>query len=86
VTASLGSFLWASAEMAPRMNRRQTMTNSTHPYSIDDIAVWPDGWWATLGAVWNGQHNHRSDDYEIVHQDDVARLKELGLAEGFDIP
>lgn len=62
------------------------MTNTTRPHSIDDIAVWPDGWWATLGAVWNGHYIHRSDDYEIVREDDVARLKELGLAEDFDIP
>jgi len=25
-------------------------------------------------------------DYEIVREDDFARLKELGLAEDFDIP
>ncbi|WP_454885419.1 hypothetical protein [Sphingomonas oryzagri] len=62
------------------------MTNATRAQSIDDIVVWPDGWWATLGAVWNGHYNHRSDDYEIVREGDVARLKELGLAEDFDIP
>jgi hypothetical protein len=28
----------------------------------------------------------KSDDYEIVREDDDARLKALGLAEDFDIP
>ncbi len=62
------------------------MTSNAPPYSVDDIAIWPDGWWASLGAVWNGHYDNRSNDYEIVREDDFARLKELGLAEDFDIP
>lgn len=62
------------------------MTNTRQPNHPDDIAVWPDGTWATFGEVWAGAFNHRSDDFEIVRQDDHARLKALGLAEDFDIP
>jgi hypothetical protein len=36
--------------------------------------------------VRNGEFSHRSDDFEIVRLDDAARLKELGLADEFDIP
>jgi hypothetical protein len=61
------------------------MANDPQPYGIDDIAVWPDGWWATLGAIWNGDYQHKSDDYEIVRQEDHARLTALGLADDFDI-
>jgi hypothetical protein len=31
------------------------MATSDRP-TIDDIAVWPDGTWATLGTVWNGHY------------------------------
>jgi hypothetical protein len=51
----------------------------------DDIAVWPDGFWATLGEIRNGACNHRSDDFEIVRLEDHARLKELGIADEPDI-
>ncbi|MFG1352100.1 MAG: hypothetical protein B7X99_13130 [Rhizobiales bacterium 17-65-6] len=60
-------------------------TMQTPPYHPDDIAVWPDGAWATLGEVWRGEFSHRSDDFEIVRLEDVARLKELGLADDFDV-
>jgi hypothetical protein len=49
-----------------------------HP---DDIAVWPDGTWASLGDVWIGHYNWMSDDYEKVRLADVARLQALGIAE-----
>jgi hypothetical protein len=52
-----------------------------HP---DDIAVWPDGFWATLEEVRNGECNHRSDDFEIVPLENHARLKELGIANELD--
>lgn len=51
----------------------------------DDIVVWPDGFYATLEEVRRGEFSHRSDDFEIVRLEDVARLKELGLAEDFDL-
>lgn len=62
------------------------ITTQTPPYHPDDIVVWPDGAWATLGEVRNGEFSHRSDDFEIVRLDDAARLKELGLPDEFDIP
>ncbi|MBA4757602.1 MULTISPECIES: hypothetical protein [Sphingomonadales] len=61
------------------------MTQDTQAYHRDDIAVWPDGVWATLGEVWAGHFTHRSDDYEIVRSDDHARLKALGVEEDLDI-
>ncbi|SDR44642.1 hypothetical protein SAMN05519103_03245 [Rhizobiales bacterium GAS113] len=57
------------------------LTRTHHP---DDIAVWPDGFWATLKEVWNGECNHRSDDFEIVRQENHTRLKELGIADELD--
>jgi len=62
------------------------ITTQTLPYHPDDIVVWPDGAWAKLGEVRNGEFSHRSDDFEIVRLDDAARLKELGLPDEFDIP
>ncbi len=65
------------------------MTNvatKTAPYHPEDIVVWPDGFWATLGEVRNGEHSHRSDDFEIVRQEDHIRFKELGIADELDIP
>ncbi len=62
------------------------MASNTEPYDSDDIVVWPDDFWATLGEVRRGDFSHRSDDYEIVRLDDHARLKALGLAEDLDIP
>lgn len=61
------------------------ITTQTPPYHIDDIVVWPDGAWATLGEVRSGQFCHRSDDFEIIRLDEVARLKGLGLADELDI-
>ena len=49
------------------------------PYSSDDIAVWPDGGWASLGEIWRGEYGHMSDDYELVRIEDQARLKALGI-------
>jgi hypothetical protein len=48
-------------------------------FTEDDIAVWADGSWATLGEVWNGECTHKSDDYEIIREEDNARLFELGI-------
>lgn len=48
-------------------------------YSSDDFAVWPDGTNATMNEVDRGEMNFKSDDYEIVRQDDAARLAELGI-------
>lgn len=61
------------------------ITTLTPAYHIDDIAVWPDGSWATLGEVRNGDYNWKSDDFEIVRMEDDARLKELGLADELGI-
>jgi hypothetical protein len=64
------------------------MTNPveiTRAFHSDDIVVWPDGCWATLGEVRNGEHVNRSDDYEIVRINDVTRLTELGIAEEMDL-
>jgi len=63
-----------------------TATTQTTPYHPDDIVVWPDGFWATLGEVRNGAYSHRSDDFEIVRLGNHARLKELGIADELDIP
>ena len=62
------------------------ITTQTPPYHPDDIVVWADGAWATLGEVRNGEFSYRSDDFEIVRLEDAARLKELGLADEFDVP
>jgi hypothetical protein len=61
------------------------MQHAQRPWDNDDIAVWPDGSWATLGEIWNGGCGWKGDDYETVRADDVARLTELGLAEEFDL-
>ena len=60
-------------------------TSCSPPFHADDIAVWPDGVWAHLGEVRNGEFAHKSDDFEIVRIEDHARLKELGLAYELDI-
>ncbi len=62
------------------------ITTQTPLYHPDDIVVWADGAWATLGEVRNGEFSCRSDDCEIVRLEDAARLKELGLADEFDVP
>ncbi|QKS00416.1 hypothetical protein F9288_12875 [Sphingomonas sp. CL5.1] len=61
------------------------MNRNAHPHSSDDIAVWPDGTWATLGEVRAGDSAHMSDDYEIVSYLDHARLKALGVEQDPDI-
>ncbi len=48
-------------------------------FSLDDYAVWPDGSWATLGAVWSNEYAWKSDDFEMVDQNDTARLADLGI-------
>jgi hypothetical protein len=60
-----------------------TTTNlvPTKPLHSQDIAVWPDGTWAELGGVWNGEYHFMSDDYEVVSLEDHVRLKALGLDE-----
>ncbi|MDW9478843.1 hypothetical protein GOB57_09115 [Sinorhizobium meliloti] len=50
------------------------------PAHPDDIAVWPDGTWATLGEIKRGEFAWMSDDYEIVAQESDDRLRELGIA------
>ena len=47
--------------------------------SIDDFAVWPDGTLATLEDVQNGNYAWKSDDFEIVAQDNLERLRELDV-------
>jgi hypothetical protein len=61
------------------------ITTQTPPYHPGDIVIWPDGAWATLREVRNGGFSHRSDDFEIVPLDDIARLQELGLANELDM-
>ena len=62
------------------------MTSTQRPYHPDDIVVWPDGTWATLGDVWAGDFGWMSDDYEIVRADDVERLNALDLADDLGLP
>jgi hypothetical protein len=52
---------------------------SNKVFTRDDFAIWPDGTWATLHEVWAGDYHFMSDDYEMVQQDDVKRLTELGI-------
>ena len=52
--------------------------NASDPHP-DDIAVWPDGTWATLGDIWRGDYGFMSDDYEVVWLEDVTRLKQLDI-------
>jgi hypothetical protein len=64
------------------MNIRNGIANISQTFTQDDVAVWPDGSWATLGEVWSGEASHKSDDYEIIRENDSARLKEaLGLTD-----
>ncbi|WP_176482787.1 hypothetical protein [Sphingobium sp. D43FB] len=58
------------------------MTSIFEKYDTDDYAVWPDGTSATLGEVRRGDYAFMSDDYEIVRQDDLSRLHELGIETG----
>jgi len=57
-----------------------TPTNSAQSvsYHREDIAVWPDGTWASLGDVEDGEFSFMSDDYEIVCLEDHPCLKKLG--------
>lgn len=64
----------------------RAITTPTSPYHPDDIVVWPDGAWATVDEVRNGEYGYRSDDFEIVRQDDAERLKVLGLGDDFGLP
>ncbi len=56
-----------------------TTKTTTRVPDIEDIAVWPDGTWATIEDVRNGEYTWRSDDYEIVRYDDTDRLNALGI-------
>ncbi|RWK66814.1 hypothetical protein [Mesorhizobium sp.] len=58
--------------------RTDTASSAYHP---DDIAVWPDGTWISVGELSEGGYGHKSDDYEIVPLEDVERLRELGIAD-----
>lgn len=51
-------------------------TQASHP---DDLALWPDGFWATLSELRSGGFNHRSDDFEVVSHLDRVRIQELGI-------
>jgi hypothetical protein len=56
-------------------NRIITTQRKYHP---EDIAVWPDASWTHLddleaALIW------KSDDFEIVAQEDISRLRELGI-------
>jgi hypothetical protein len=62
------------------------MASTQRPHHRDDIVVWPDGTWATLGEVLAGDFGWMSDDYEIVRADDVERLKALDLADDLGLP
>ncbi len=53
-------------------------------YNDDDVAVWPDGFWAVLEEVWKGDYSYRSDDYEVVRRTDHARLIEVGAGDAID--
>ncbi len=55
------------------------------PYHREDIAVWSDGTWASLGDVEDGEFSFMSDDYETVSLEVHPRLKELGLDRELDI-
>lgn len=53
-----------------------TQRRQPHP---DDIVLWPDGTWATLEEVRNGDFGWMSDDCEIIDHMDDARLKAAGV-------
>jgi hypothetical protein len=55
------------------------------PIHGDDLAVWPDGTWATMDDVRSGHYDWMSDDFEIVRLADEHRLRELGLADDLDL-
>lgn len=54
---------------------------STRKPHREDLVVWPDGEWARLGEVRDGEYGWKSDDYEIVANDDIKRLTALGIAD-----
>jgi hypothetical protein len=66
------------------MNVGPSAIPAPKPFHGHDFVVWPDGFWAVLKEVWNGDYNYRSDDFEIVRQDDRARLIELGIEDDAD--
>ncbi|WP_171899304.1 hypothetical protein [Sphingobium sp. RAC03] len=47
----------------------------------DDVALWPDGSWATLGDISNGDYHWKSDDYEIISYLETERLTAPGVYE-----
>ncbi|ARR57847.1 hypothetical protein HY78_30625 (plasmid) [Rhizorhabdus wittichii DC-6] len=56
----------------------EIMTNEA-TRSCDDIALWADGSWATLGDISNGDYHWKSDDYEIIPHLETERLIALGV-------
>ena len=58
---------------------------ATRPIHGDDLAVWPDGTWATMDEVRSGEFNWKSDDFELVRLEDELRLQQLGLADENDL-
>lgn len=56
-----------------------TKHHPIRPPHGDDIAVWPNGIWASLDEVWNGEYDWLSDDYEIVLLEDAARQRARGI-------
>lgn len=45
----------------------------------ENLAIWPDGEYASLSEVYAGNYSWKSDDYEVVDLTNDARLKELGI-------
>ena len=58
---------------------RDGSIEGSRKFTQDDIAVWADGSWATLREVWDAEFNWKSDDYEIILEEDTTRLKEMGI-------
>ena len=47
----------------------------------DDIVIWPDAYWCFASEL--SEHNHRSDDYQIVRVN-TAKWQELTHFEDID--
>lgn len=58
------------------MLRLPEHSRDRHP---EDIALWPDGGWATMREVRRGEFTWKSDDYEIIQHADTRRLQEAGI-------
>lgn len=44
-----------------------------------DIALWPDGEWATMREIERGEFAWKSDDYEVIDHVDIRRRREVGV-------